>query len=744
MPNYPIKCTNDPNYVPTVEELCCGQMAVNTYTGCIYIKRCDNNIETIINNCPQVIQIGCCTDPVALNYNPECDFDDGSCIYPTDLLSPIFSQGGVNIPEEESISIGKLCPPILCDNQYTMAAAWGLPGLAGAAAAPADPPQPARIDAVCIWSGLYECCDDIDVLEGHDLDGPDCGWINEEDGPRFEYHRGCPGYIPDPEHEPIEDIERVIIELPENTWGVVEDLGPADECRFFIWKKYDCSDRLLELIEQGDWWEDEEDENICDSIKPDFPGHNETQQLLKEKGCCKLCICIYETEASCNAEHICGKILEWSNIIVIDNIPAGGGDDNCASLLLTGLTDEQLDILRKPRKEFYYDKKESNNREKCVFRFWDYVLCDDNTICGQGESCSHNGKQPIDLDWMDEDKLKDLNEEYNCCFGKAYCVWEIEYECNDSEYEDKYENPIESGWKTPKLIGTFCDNIDKDKIAQVADEDKIKQMYDSQSYTWEKYLENTVNCIFLMKIPQNCCEKCSVSEVEWAPGWCEDDTEEEKCEYIPQIPGRAETERLIKPHSCCDIEDTDKCYCVWKIEYECMDTSGQSEHYHYPIEQGWTQPTLVGIYCSKRSCDDMTDDLKGGCELENSYVWIKNINDSVGECTFLMKVPQECCIKCSVDDSYSSPTDDCEDSNCEYIPQIPGRAETEKLMEDNDCCFPFFRVPVIAVMSEDSVNGIGKAKLVYIDEDGNSNIYKINDQDAEITVYTYDEAPNVN
>lgn len=115
MPNYPIKCTHDPNYVPTVEELCCGQMAVNTHTGCIYVKKCDDNVETIIQNCPQIIQIGCCTDPVALNYNPECDYDDGSCIYPSDLSTPVFIQDPEKIEVVEPRKLSIDCPPVVCD-----------------------------------------------------------------------------------------------------------------------------------------------------------------------------------------------------------------------------------------------------------------------------------------------------------------------------------------------------------------------------------------------------------------------------------------------------------------------------------------------------------------------------------------------------------------------------------------------------------------------------------------------------
>lgn len=107
---HPIKCSNNPLYEPTLDELCCGQVAINTATGCFYVKRCDENgLQKIIKNCPEEEIVRGCTDVNAKNYNPDATVDDGSCEYvddAPDLIEQDSSQPQC-IPQKAS----DLCEP---------------------------------------------------------------------------------------------------------------------------------------------------------------------------------------------------------------------------------------------------------------------------------------------------------------------------------------------------------------------------------------------------------------------------------------------------------------------------------------------------------------------------------------------------------------------------------------------------------------------------------------------------------
>ncbi len=99
--NNTIKCSTDCDYVPTIEELCCGQMAINLCTGCVYVKFCDEDgTEYIVENCPESEDVYGCTDPDSLNYNPLATINDGSCLYP-DPLVITSKPADAPVPDEE-------------------------------------------------------------------------------------------------------------------------------------------------------------------------------------------------------------------------------------------------------------------------------------------------------------------------------------------------------------------------------------------------------------------------------------------------------------------------------------------------------------------------------------------------------------------------------------------------------------------------------------------------------------------
>jgi hypothetical protein len=109
-----LKCSHDPLYEPTLDELCCGQTAINTATGCIYVKFCDENgIEKIIKNCPADVPLPGCPDPEAKNFNPDANINDGSCIYPDDFPDEQKVQDPTDVPITPE-TIDQLCPPVFC------------------------------------------------------------------------------------------------------------------------------------------------------------------------------------------------------------------------------------------------------------------------------------------------------------------------------------------------------------------------------------------------------------------------------------------------------------------------------------------------------------------------------------------------------------------------------------------------------------------------------------------------------